>query len=198
MNINDAINILRAAEAKLNKNVGDVLVTEWHKTIKLNFAEQGRPAKWRPKKRNDGRAILTGRTARLQRTINVGFDVNSQKISVGSNLVYSKIHQEGGVIHMRRRKVHFRVKKAGWIRTTSDDSRASRSKVNKNGETVYYRKRRARTIRVSSSDSRASKVSMQRSYQINIPARPYMVWTKADTQRALPNVIKAAESSFKI
>lgn len=196
MNLNDVVNILRNAEDKAKREIGLVLETEWKKTINLNFAEQGRPAKWRPKRRNDGRAILTGRTGRLQRTINVGFDMSSNKVLVGSNLVYARVHQEGVTIHMRRRRINFRIKKGGWVKTTSD-KRFTKVKIKENGEFEYFRKRKDRVIRAGANDSRTNKVSIQKSYVINIPARPYMVWTAEDTKRAIPNIKKAVELSFK-
>lgn len=72
---------------------------EGKKSIQLNFVQQGRP-KWAPKKIQDGRAILTGKTARLQSQINVFTNDVSNTVTIGSNLSYSRIQNEGGDIRI--------------------------------------------------------------------------------------------------
>lgn len=107
----------------LRKKILNVLSIEADKSIKSNFAEQGRPAKWIPKRRSDGRSILTGRTGRLQRTINVQVDYNNNRIKIGSNLIYAKVHQEGAIINMPARTLKFRKSpKTGKLQFTKGKS----------------------------------------------------------------------------
>lgn len=88
--LNSTINQIRLTALK-------VLEIEGKKSIQTNFIQQGRP-KWRNKFIDDGRAILTGKTARLQSQINVVRNDTTSTIAIGSNLPYSKIQQEGGKI----------------------------------------------------------------------------------------------------
>lgn len=93
---------------------------------KKNFAEQGRSPKWLDKKRPDGRAILTGKTGRLQRTINTIIDFASKLIKQSSNLPYSKIQQEGGVIIQKPRQQGFRRKKGRSVFSSVNDRRTTK------------------------------------------------------------------------
>lgn len=88
--LNSVINRIRLTALK-------TLEIEGKKSIQLNFIGQGRP-KWKPKAINDGRAILTGKTARLQSQVNVVRNDTTNTITIGSALPYSKIQQEGGKI----------------------------------------------------------------------------------------------------
>lgn len=97
---------LSEIESRLKSKLTEIRLTalkaieiEGKKSIQLNFIEQGRP-KWPGKFIDDGRAILTGKTARLQSQINVVRDDNKSSVSIGSALPYSRIQQEGGQIHI--------------------------------------------------------------------------------------------------
>ncbi len=69
---------------------------EGDKSIKLNFKEQGRPEKWQPKKKPDGRAILSGKTGMLLIQSTAVADYSSSKVKLVSNLIYSKVQNDGG------------------------------------------------------------------------------------------------------
>lgn len=91
-------------KSRLNSKINEIRLTalkvieiEGKKSVQMNFIEQGRP-KWAKKFIDDGRAILTGKTARLQSQINVVRDDGKSSVSIGSNLPYSRIQQEGGSI----------------------------------------------------------------------------------------------------
>lgn len=71
-------------------------------SIKRNFAAQGRPEKWKKKKRPDGRSILTGKSGNLLRTINSAIDYSIEQVLFGSDLIYSKVHNEGLEIPKRK------------------------------------------------------------------------------------------------
>ena len=88
--LNSTINKIRLTALKVLENEGK-------KSIQLNFSQQGRP-KWAGKFMNDGRAILTGKTARLQSQINVVRNDTASTVQIGSALPYSRIQQEGGTI----------------------------------------------------------------------------------------------------
>ena len=100
---------LQNALPLLIKNTVKVLEIEGKKSIQQNFAQQGRP-QWKPKKIDDGRSILTGRSGKLQREINVMESSRTpNSVSIGSNLDYAKIQNEGGTI-----QVTAKMKKYFW------------------------------------------------------------------------------------
>lgn len=96
-NLSDIQSRLKSKISQIKATALKVIEIEGKKSIQTNFIQQGRP-KWAPKVFNDGRAILTGKTARLQSQINVVRNDNTSTVSIGSNLVYSRIQQEGGKI----------------------------------------------------------------------------------------------------
>jgi len=126
MSFESVISRMQSKGEQIKRDMLKVLQIEAKKSINLNFASQGRPVKWRKKAKPDGRAILTGRTGRLQRTINVEIDYGNNSIKMGSNLPYAKIHQEGGVINMPARKMRLRTKRSGQSVFASKRHKATR------------------------------------------------------------------------
>lgn len=167
MNIDEAIKKLKQAEGNARIAGTTALKTEVNEAIKLNFSEQGRPERWKGKKRYDGRAILTGRTGNGQRTINIQEDLYAGNVKVGSPLIYMKAHQEGATIFHPARAYSFRKKR--------------------NGKFVYARK----------DYSKPAKQVMGKAYTVKLDARPWAVWLNEDTERAAPNISRAVELSFK-
>lgn len=165
MTIPEAIaKISKAGEAA--KRTGTlVLETEARKAVKLNFIEQGRPAKWKPKEHPDGRAILTGRTGNGQRSINVQSNTEAGEVLIGSNLIYMQAHQGGAVIQHKAR-------------------------------TYKYRKTRSGKYQFAGKNHKVSKQVTGKAYTVNLPSRPWAVWTREDTKRAEPVIVKAIEMSF--
>lgn len=159
------ISKLKDAEKKAEHNAHAVVKTELNKAIKFNFAEQGRPAKWKPKKRNDGRAILSGRTGNGQRSINIQDNESTHEFSIGSKIIYMRVHQEGADIKHPARKYNFRE--------------------TRRGTNVFARAGHKNSFHIPG-----------KAYTVHIPARPWAVWTQADTQRAVPLIAKAIEGSF--
>lgn len=100
-NINDIGKIRVKIDQSIDRianRILDGLETELKKSIQLNFESQGRPEKWPGKYIDDGRAILTGKTARLQAQFTVEKREDPYRITLASALPYSKIQQEGGEI----------------------------------------------------------------------------------------------------
>lgn len=94
---------LKAAEGRIIDTALDVLQIEARKSVRKNFEAEGRP-KWVQKKRPDGRKTLRGRTHRLFDTLNFEKKTSIPGVEMGSGLVYSKIHQEGGRVPTRKGK----------------------------------------------------------------------------------------------
>lgn len=141
---------------------------EFRKSIIMNFQRQGSTIPWAKKKRPDGRAILTGKSGRLQRELNV-FIENDETITASSSLPYSKIQNEGGTINMPARKLRFR-------------------KLKKNEVTG-----KRRTVFASSKHKRISKEKVSKPYTITIPARPYLVIAEQD----YPRILNSIANQFK-
>jgi len=165
-NLNQITARLDSVLEKVRQTALKTIEIEGKKSIQLNFIEQGRP-KWLQKKKKDGRAILTGKTGRLQSQINVVRNDATNTISIGSNLPYSKIQQEGGTISMPARTM-------------------ARRKL-KNGRSVFASKKR------NTGKSKSVDVSFSKAYTITIPARPYLVIPSTDYSR----ITSAVESSVK-
>lgn len=124
---------------KLNENIVnqglEILEIEGKRSVRKNFEEEGRPFKWKKKKRDDGRRILRGKTNRLFNTINAQKDKPGKSVKISSNLPYSKIHQEGGTITRKPGTVKLRKTKSGQVRfAKSTNSRAK--EVNSKGGVI--------------------------------------------------------------
>lgn len=78
-----------------------------------NFRAEGRPVRWPPSRRaEEGLGKTLTLSARLRRSIT--YAVSGWKLIVGTNVKYAKIHQLGGVIKPKLKKV-LRFKIAdGW------------------------------------------------------------------------------------
>ncbi len=85
----------------LMESVGEALVSGTLKRFDAEKDPEGQP--WEPSGRaqEDGGQTLTD-SGRLRRSIE--FAATSDKVMVGSNLLYARIHQKGGVITPKKAK----------------------------------------------------------------------------------------------
>ncbi|WP_038906873.1 phage virion morphogenesis protein [Dickeya oryzae] len=94
------------------------LAAAMHDAVEENFASQGRPAwaGWSPRyaKKREGGKILQ-KSGRLATSINEYSDNDSA--TVGTNVVYARIHQEGGTINIpaRSQQAYYRQHKDGSV-----------------------------------------------------------------------------------
>ncbi|MBE2218008.1 MAG: phage virion morphogenesis protein [Ignavibacteria bacterium] len=95
-NWSDLLNKFNQYQGKLKTVVLKILAVEAEISKDKNFAAEGRP-KWKPKKRKDGNATLL-RTGKLQQRTTATVDFEKGQVIIGNDLVYGRIHQEGGVI----------------------------------------------------------------------------------------------------
>ncbi|HAX49671.1 MAG TPA: phage virion morphogenesis protein [Ignavibacteria bacterium] len=125
---------------KLDDNIVDqgldILEIEGKRSVRKNFEEEGRPFKWKKKKRDDGRRILRGKTNRLFNTINSQKDRSSKSVKISSNLPYSKIHQEGGTITRKPGTVKLRKTKSGAYRFAKKTNTRAKEVESKGGVIV--------------------------------------------------------------
>ncbi|KLU16276.1 phage virion morphogenesis protein [Xenorhabdus griffiniae] len=120
--------------------------------VEENFKQQGRPAwlGWSPayaKKRAGGKILQ--HTGRLAGSIQQ-FSDNDEAL-VGTNVIYARIHQEGGTINMpaRSQRAHYR---------------------RKNGQSRFSSKAKADH----------SQWNTLPAYKIQMPARPFLTLTDSD------------------
>jgi phage gpG-like protein len=111
-------NKLKAAEGKIIDVALEQLKLQARQSVWENFAKEGRP-KWVQKKRPDGRGILRGRTHKLFDTLNFKINKSLPGVEIGSGLIYSRIHQEGGTIQRKAGTVTLRKSKSGSYRFAS-------------------------------------------------------------------------------
>ena len=68
------------------------------RSVILNFKNEGRPQKWKKSKRakNEG-----GKTLSLSGTLrnSIHYQINNLSVTIGTNVVYARIHQFGGYIN---------------------------------------------------------------------------------------------------
>lgn len=128
-----------------------------HDAVEENFAQQGRPAwaGWSPRyaKKRQGGKILQ-KSGRLAASISEYSDNDSA--TVGTNVVYARIHQEGGTINIPAR------------------SQRSYHKQYKDG--------RVGNRFVKKSKSNFSQWNTMGEYKITIPARPFLHLTESDVE----------------
>ncbi|MFV8875346.1 phage virion morphogenesis protein [Serratia fonticola] len=136
--------------------------------VEENFKNEGRPAwmGWSPayaKKRAGGKILQ--RSGRLASSVVQSSD--NDGATVGTNVVYARIHQEGGTIKRKARKqdLHFRQDKSGEI----GNRFVKKSKSNF-----------VQTVAVGA-------------YSIKMPARPFLHITEQD----INGMENTAESYFK-
>jgi len=143
-----------------NKTSLDILAVEADKSIKANFAAEGRPIHWEAKKHPNKYGILRGKTNRLNSTINIIKNYNESgenSITLSSNLPYSKIQQEGGTIN----------RSAGSVRL----------RTNRHGET-----------RFASHRHKKFREASHGAYVITIPARPFLIIPEQDYPRIINSI----------
>ncbi|MGM3162397.1 phage virion morphogenesis protein [Dickeya undicola] len=127
-----------------------------HDAVEENFASQGRPAwaGWSPRyaKKREGGKILQ-KSGRLAASISEYSD--NDNATVGTNVVYARIHQEGGTINIaaRSQQAHYKKDKSGRWRFSSAAA-AEKTQWNTLG-----------------------------SYKIKMPARPFLHITEPDVDR---------------
>lgn len=128
-----------------------------HDAVEENFAQQGRPAwaGWSPryaKKRTGGKILQ--KSGRLAASISEYSDNDSA--TVGTNVVYARIHQEGGTINIPARS-----------------------------QRAYYKKNADGRIGnrfVKKSESDSSRWNTMGEYKITMPARPFLHLTESDVE----------------
>lgn len=131
------------------------LAAAMHDAVEENFAQQGRPARagWSPRyaRTRQGGKILQKR-GRLASSISEYHDNDSA--TVGTNVVYARIHQEGGTINMpaRSQRAYYRQHKDGGVGNRF----------------------------VKKSKSNFSQWNTIGEYKITIPARPFLHLTESD------------------
>lgn len=81
-----------------------ILEVEGLKSIRQNFQAEGRPTRWEPRKlgtayaaKMSGHKILRGMTNRLFSMTTAKADFEGSKVEIGNNIIYGRIHQEGGM-----------------------------------------------------------------------------------------------------
>lgn len=151
-NLGDFIKKLENREALMRE-----MAAAMGDAVEENFRSEGRPAwaGWSPRyaKTRQGGKILQ-KSGRLATSINQHSDNDSA--TVGTNVKYARIHQEGGTINQRARKqtVHFRQDKHGNV--GKQFVKKSRSNF-------------AQTVAVAA-------------YKIKMPARPFLHLTEQDVE----------------
>ncbi|MFJ5441746.1 phage virion morphogenesis protein [Pectobacterium sp. CHL-2024] len=129
-----------------------------HDAVEENFAQQGRPewAGWKSNaywaKRRGGKILQ--KSGRLAASINEYSDNDSA--TVGTNVVYARIHQEGGTINIPARS------QRAYYKQNKDGSVGNRF--------------------VKKSKSNFSQWNTMGEYKITIPARPFLRLTESDIE----------------
>lgn len=125
-------------------------------SIQENFRVGGRPERWlisHRARKEAGQTLL--KTGRLMRSL-TNPAVTAEGITLGSNLPYARIHQEGGDIHFAARSETF--KRRRFVRGA------------KKGQ--FQR------------GTQAGRGFTRGAYTVRIPARPYIVFQEADVENA--------------
>ncbi|MEQ9860622.1 phage virion morphogenesis protein [Pectobacterium cacticida] len=134
------------------------LTAAMHEAVEENFAQEGRPswAGWKSNaywaKRRGGKILQ--KSGRLASSISEYHDNDSA--TVGTNVVYARIHQEGGTINMPARS-----------------------------QRAYYKQHKDGSVGhrfVKKSKSNFSQWNTMGEYKITIPARPFLHLTESDVE----------------
>lgn len=136
MSSKEVIFNLEKMDASVINQSLDILEIEGKRSVRKNFEEEGRPFKWKKKKRDDGRRILRGKTNRLYNTINSQKDVAAKQVVISSNLPYSEIHEKGGTITRKPGKVKLRKTKSGQMRFAKSTNSRAKEVATKGGVIV--------------------------------------------------------------
>ncbi|EFG7849497.1 phage virion morphogenesis protein [Shigella sonnei] len=134
------------------------LAADMGDAVEENFNQQGRPAwmGWSPRyaKKRAGGKILQ-KSGRLASSIEQ--DSDNDSATVGTNVVYARIHQEGGTIHMppRSQRAYHRQGKDGRVGNR------------------FVKKSRANFMQWNTLPA----------YSITIPARPYLQLNQDDLRQ---------------
>ncbi|TAK63655.1 MAG: hypothetical protein EPO24_04090 [Bacteroidetes bacterium] len=133
-------------------------------SFEQNFREEGRPDKWKQSKRakREGGQTLQ-KSGRLKKSVMIP-EVTEISIIYGSNLPYAPPHQFGAVI--KRNPQTLLLKR-------TEDKKTGNEKVRFISRAAAQRRKRG-----------AVEFRRTGSYEIVMPARPYIVFQPEDTQRA--------------
>lgn len=106
---------------KALKQIGEVMVT----SVQKNFASEGRPERWASlslmtlamrRNKNKSSVKILQDTGMLKNSITYALRNDDTELAIGTNVVYAKIHQEGGKINIPARTIV--PKKAKVLRFT--------------------------------------------------------------------------------
>ncbi len=97
--------ILKQKEGSIPKKILKVLEIELVRSVRMNFAKQGRPERWKPKLITDGRKILSGKSGDLFSSISSSISENRITVLFGTN--YAEIHNRGGRIGVTKKMRKF-------------------------------------------------------------------------------------------
>lgn len=154
--------------APVLKRISDFMVA----SADRNFEAEGRPA-WKPvrpatarRKAKAGHSQILMWSGNLAKTI--VFTVAGNKVVLGSNEPYARIHQEGGVIQRQGRE--------GTVRLRTD----AKGRLLRQGK-------EGRKARLAVFASGTHKRAVERAfthgpYQIRIPARPYLMFQPGEPE----------------
>lgn len=164
MNEAEVKKFLEGAFNKVKVKALNVLEIEGPKIIKRNFASGGRPVKWKPRKsvskKQKGTKLMVV-SGNLSNVSAVKNEADSSVTLITNQLAraYARIHQEGGIINQPARVLRFRIKK--------------------------YKSGLKRTVFASSKHKKIIKETLSKSYQIKMPARPYLVIPPDELNRVI-------------
>jgi len=141
----------KQVKGEIVDGIGQIAVTEFS----LNFRKQGfNGNSWKPKKKPNGKRILVGRGV-LNRSIHVT-NKTSESVTVGSNVEYAYIHNNGGTINIKpsKRLISFRNRENDWDRKNKKYKQGVRF-------STFKRATHVRGVNVGA-------------YKVNIPQRQFM------------------------
>ena len=156
--------------------ISDLMVS----SAQMNFEDEGRPTKWAPlapatKKLKDkhGWTTILIRSGRLRASITgKGADTSA---TIGSNLAYAKIQNDGGSIAFpaRERKLRFRQTAGGSLMSQADL-----------GMGPHHRNAGKMVVFAKGKHKRALEMTFTgRAYTATMPARPYLLIQSEDVDR---------------
>jgi phage gpG-like protein len=143
--------------------VKNALEMEAIQSIQRNFEQGGRPERWTPSKKKEGKTLIeSGQLSQItaeSESTTTGLIVT---LRPGVNAkTYARIHQEGGTINRKARNYRFRQNASG------------------------------RTVFAKNKHKRISKETTGAAYSISIPPRPYMIIPPEDFPLILNAVSRA-------
>lgn len=153
--------------------IHDVLGLYMVRSIKKNFREGGRPSPWIPSRFAAARGGQTLRwRGRLQQSITHSADRSGA--TVGTNVVYARIQQEGGVIKPKNKKaLAIPVDKSAWGKSPKEFQNL-----------VFIPRKGKNPLLVEMKTKRGKASSMKIMFvlmkSVRIPARPFLLFQPED------------------